>query len=143
MTVAIRRLLAKRTVLQLLLAPTIASIAVDARAQEVLIFGGDGHKEFLGCLTCNEYSGDSVWNDFSQHGWRNSFGTWNPFGQYKNPFSSYSACNEFASDPPVLVDRTGNYYGRLSVSQYKSGSMCSVSGNARICRATKVMCASD
>src|SRR5579864_1912444 len=72
----------------------------------VLLFGGYDHKEFLGCLTCAELDPNSVWNDFSQYGWRNGFATWNPFGQYKNPFSPYSACNELATDPPVMVDRS-------------------------------------
>lgn len=114
-----------------------------AQSKDVLIFGGDGHKQFLGCLTCGEFATDSVWNEFSSYGWRNSFAIWNPFGDYKNPYSSYSACNDYASDPPVLVDRTGGFYGRLSTNSYDPKSICSVSGNERICRALKVMCASD
>ncbi len=54
-------------------------------AQEILIFGGQNNKEFLGCLTCSEMSANSVFNDFSQYGWANGFGVWNPFGPYKNP----------------------------------------------------------
>ena len=114
-----------------------------AQSKDVLIFGGDGHKEFLGCLTCDEFATDSVWNEFSSYGWSNSFAVWNPFGQYKNPYSSYSACNEYASDPPVLVDRTGGFYGRLTINTYVPKSICSVIGNERVCRALKVMCASD
>ncbi len=109
-------------------------------AQEILIFGGRNNKEFLGCLNCNEMSGDSVWNDMSQFGWNNNFGKWNSFGEYKNSFSSYSACNEFTSTGPVLVDRQGNFYGRLTINEFVQGSICSISGNQKICMALKVMC---
>ncbi len=110
-------------------------------AQEILIFGGQSNKEFLGCISCNEMAATSVWNDMSHYGWKNGFGKWNPFGQYKNPFSSYSACNEFTSSGPVLVDREGRFYGRLTINEFAGNSVCGVTGNARICRALKVMCA--
>lgn len=110
-------------------------------AQEILIFGGDGNKDFLGCLTCNEMAANSVWNDMSQYGWNNSFGKWNPFGKYKNPFSSTSACNEYSQTGPVLVDHDGRFYGRLTINEYTNKSICGVNGNERICRALKVMCA--
>ncbi len=111
-------------------------------AQEILIFGGQNNKEFLGCLTCSEMSANSVFNDFSQYGWANGFGVWNPFGPYKNPFSSTSACNEFSAQGPVLVDRKGNFYGRLTVNEFADKSICGITGNANICRALKIMCAS-
>jgi hypothetical protein len=116
-------------------------LASAANAQEILIFGGNNNKDFLGCLSCNEMAGNSVWNEMSQYGWNNGFGKWNPFGPYKNPFSSYSACNEYTSSGPVLVDRNGKFYGRLTMNEYTSGSICGFSGNERICSALKVMCA--
>jgi len=117
-----------------------------ARAQQpvpqprILIFGGLNHKEFLGCLNCSEMDSDSVWNDFSQYGWRNGFATWNPFGPYKNPFGGESACNEFATDSPVLVDKGGRYYGRLSVNEMLPDGICGAQGSPQVCRALKVMC---
>ncbi len=114
-----------------------------SHSKDILIFGGDNNKEFLGCINCDEMSKNSVWNDMSQYGWNNGFGKWNPFGQYKNPFSSYSACNEFTSNSPVLVDRDGNFYGRLTINEFVSKSICGVSGSPKLCRALKVMCADD
>lgn len=111
--------------------------------QEILIFGGNSNKDFLGCLTCNEMSPNSVFNEFSQYGWNNGFGKWNPFGPYKNPFSSTSACNEFSSKAPVLVDRQGNFYGLLTINEFANKSICGFSGNSNICRALKAMCASQ
>ena len=120
-----------------------AITTVSHAAEDILIFGGNNHKDFLGCLTCNEMSSNSVWNEMSQYGWKNGFGKWNPFGPYKNPFSSTSACNEFSSDSPVLVDKTGAFYGRLTLNESAKGSICGPSGSERICRALKVMCADN
>jgi hypothetical protein len=112
-------------------------------AEDILIYGGDKNKEFLGCLSCNEYSANSVWNEMSTYGWKNGFGKWNPFGPHKNPFSSTSACNEFSSNGPVLVDKKGKFYGRLTLNEYVGGSICGASGSAEICRALKVMCSDE
>jgi hypothetical protein len=115
-----------------------------AKADDLLLFGGVGHKEFLGCLNCSEFVGNSIWNEMSTYGWKNGFGTWNSLGSYKNSFSSYSACNEFASDPPVIVDAKGAYYGRLSINEIRTDSVCNSINNAdALCRALKVMCATD
>ena len=59
----------KKIMLSLLILMTSA-----ASAQEILIFGGDNNKDFLGCLSCNEMAGNSVWNEMSQYGWNNGFG---------------------------------------------------------------------
>ncbi len=37
-----------------------------ANSQEILIFGGENNKEFLGCISCNEMASNSVWNEMSQ-----------------------------------------------------------------------------
>jgi hypothetical protein len=110
---------------------------------EVLIMGGLNNEEFLGCLTCAYTDQESVWNDLSRHGWGNGFGTWNSFGPNKSPFSSTSACNEFASSPPKLVDRRGNYYGYLTINEFKQGSVCAITGVEQICIALRVMCSRD
>lgn len=112
-------------------------------AQEILIFGGDNNKEFLGCLTCNEMAGNSVYNNMSTYGWGNDFGKWNPFGKFKNSFSTYSACNEFSQNGPVLVDRSGQFYGRLTVNEFVSGSVCGASASNEICTSLKAMCANQ
>lgn len=108
---------------------------------EILIFGGDDHKAFLGCLNCSQFSSNSIWNEFSQYGWYNGFATWNPFGPNKNPYGSNSACNDFAPDPPVLVDRAGNYYGRLTINGSRQDSVCFQ--DTKLCRALKAMCANQ
>lgn len=107
------------------------------------IFGGQGHKEFLGCLNCGTTHPKSVWNELSTYGFKNSVGLWNPFREYVDAVSSYSMCNEFAADPPVIVDAEGNYYGRLTVNRFTSGSVCAVSGVELLCNVVQAVCKKD
>jgi hypothetical protein len=84
-----------------------------------MIFGGDGHKIYLGCLNCSQYASDSVFNEYGDHGSQySSESIWNHFGDYGSTYSSYGACNLYASDPPVIVDGAGKYYGRLTMNTY-------------------------
>ncbi len=54
------------------------SKAVLAASPELLLFGGDNHTKFLGCITCGELEPNSIWNEMSTYGWQNGFGVWNP-----------------------------------------------------------------
>ena len=108
--------------------------------QELLLFGGPGHNQFLGCLNCSDISPASVSNLTSGYGFANDFGVWNSFGQYASRFSMYSACNQFATDPPVIVDRAGNAYGRFTINQFAAGSVCGVTGNAKACEIVTAVC---
>lgn len=86
---------------------------------KLLIFGGLEHKTYLGCLNCNEYASDSVSNSYGSNGSPYSGQSiWNHYSEFGSPYSAYSACNPYASDPPVIVDRNGNYYGRLTVNEF-------------------------
>jgi hypothetical protein len=114
----------------------------NAAGERVLVFGGQNHEEYLGCISCSETAADSIWNRYSQYGWENGFGKWNSFGKHKNQFSSTSACNEFASKPPILVDAKGAIYGSLSVNAFAARSVCGAVGVEQVCRALRAMCAS-
>lgn len=111
-----------------------------ALAAELLLFGGAGHHDFLGCLTCGEFDASSVSNQLSPHGFSNKFATWNPFGPYASPYSTYSACSLYATDPPVIVDRAGGFYGRFSLNPYVAGSVCGVNGHSGACSLVKALC---
>jgi hypothetical protein len=85
-----------------------------SRAQDsaLLLFGGEDHKRFLGCLNCGRLDTVSVCNRFGDHGSRFADESiWNRFGDFGSRFSSLSPWNKFASDPPVIVDKEGNFYG--------------------------------
>ena len=87
--------------------------------KEILVFGGEGHKTFLGCLTCSEYDTSSLYNKYGNFGSSYSATSiFNRYSEFGSAYSSHSACNKYASDPPVLVDRGGNFYGRLTMNKY-------------------------
>jgi hypothetical protein len=84
-----------------------------------MVFGGVDHKTYLGCLSCSEYATDSIMNSYGTHGSAYSIESiWNHYSEFGSAYSMYGACNPYASDPPVIVDQGGNYYGRLTVNQY-------------------------
>ena len=86
---------------------------------KLMIFGGTGHKVYLGCLNCSEYATDSVLNHFGNHGSQYAMDSvFNRYGDYGSPYSDTSACNPYANDPPVIVDGNGKYYGRLTLNRY-------------------------
>lgn len=88
---------------------------------KLMLFGGSGHRTYLGCINCSEYAADSILNSYGSFG--SQYGTTsitNQFSQFGSPYSAYSACNPYATDPPVIVDAAGNSYGRLTVNQGNS-----------------------
>src|SRR4051812_16640371 len=92
-------------------------LAVPARAEKLMVFGGLDHKTYLGCLSCNEFEYDSVFNKYGPHG--SAFGfesIFNHYSEYGSKYSMYSACAEVAFDPPVVVDKKGSFYGRLTLA---------------------------
>ena len=90
-------------------------------AQNLLIFGGKNHDTFLGCLNCNKYSQNSIWNAYGSYGSKySSTSIWNKYGSYGGKYSSDSPFNKYASNPPVLVDNEGNFYGYFTADKYYS-----------------------
>ncbi len=111
-------------------------------AKDLLIFGDRNHDVFLGCITCNEYSSKSIFNSMSKFGFENSYGLWNSYGKYKNEYSSTSACNEYGSYPPVVVDTDGNYYGKFTIDEYDRKSVCYDKDND-LCKLVNLLCQLD
>ena len=89
---------------------------VSQSARGLMLFGGRGHDTYLGCLSCSEYDSDSIFNEYGQYGSRYGDTILNPYSDYGSRYSDQSVCNPYASDPPVIVDDDGGFYGRLSVS---------------------------
>jgi hypothetical protein len=92
-----------------------------AGGHNLMVFGGPGHTTYLGCLNCSNGVGDSV---FTEGGTYN--GSYLPpnivnrSSAFVSAHSPYSACNEFAADPPVIIDERGTSYGRLTVNLQRS-----------------------
>lgn len=98
-------------------AVTLMSPSGSTAQDKIMIFGGPGHDTYLGCLSCSDYSTESVFNEFSQFG--SSYSTnsiYNSFSRFGSQFSKFSACSRTASDPPVIVNQDGDYYGRLTIN---------------------------
>lgn len=77
-----------------------------------MLFGGEGHKTYLGCLNCNEFASDSVMNEVGRHGSTvHSDSIFDRVGRFGSVVSQDSACNIAASDPPVIVDGQGRFFG--------------------------------
>jgi hypothetical protein len=89
-----------------------------AASARMLLFGGEDHKTYLGCLNCPKGAPDSVLTPGGDHG-PPSDGIWDKVG-FGSRGSQYSACSVFASDPPLIVDEDGTYLGRLTLNRNHS-----------------------
>lgn len=92
------------------------------RAQKALqLYGGEDHKEYLGCLNCSRYDQNSIWNAYGKFGSKyNSDCIWNSYGNYGGQYNNQSPFNPNATYPPVIVDQDGNFYGYLTVNNNNS-----------------------
>ncbi len=101
--------------------------AANARAAgDILIFGGDSHDQFLGCLVCNEFSSDSICNGFGTYGNEySSQGMFNEYAGFGNEYNSSSPWNEYSTSTsvPVLVDREGKFYGYFTINDSRHNAV--------------------
>lgn len=83
------------------------------------LYGGDNHKKYLGCINCSEFDSNSICNEFGSYGSEfNSDSIWNEFSTFGSEFSSSSPWNEFSSSAPVIVDKSGNFYGYFTINEF-------------------------
>ena len=87
----------------------------------LLLFGDSDHKTFLGCLNCSKYDSGSVCNKYGDQGSKyNSDSIWNRYGDFGSTYSSDSPWNQYSSSGPVIVDNSGQFYGRFTANKYVS-----------------------
>ena len=104
----------------------------------LLVYGGEGNRTFLGCLNCGEYDANSVRNQYGPHGSPYAAESiTNKYGEFGSPYSPTSACNPYGSDPPIVVDAQGGFYGRLSANRYAPNRLSNTSMNGWL----EAMCA--
>ena len=87
-------------------------------SKKLMIFGGKNNKVYLGCLNCDQFKKDSVFNTLGLYGssyYQESI--WNTVGPYGSAYSQYSVCNRYAQNPPIIVDQDGNAYGRFTLNR--------------------------
>ena len=109
-----------------LLLSVLITFSSGAFAQDLLLFGGPNHDEYLGCLKCSDSRSDSVCNGFGKFGNEFSSNMWNEFSSpYGNEFSSSSPWNEFSGSKsvPVLVDKNGKFYGYFTINDTRSDAV--------------------
>lgn len=89
------------------------------QGERILIYGGENNEVFLGCLNCDKYDKESIWDFNNEYG--SSFGKysiWNKFKDYGGENGNYSPFNKFGNNAPKLVDAKGNFYGYFTVDKY-------------------------
>jgi hypothetical protein len=84
---------------------TIFITATSSFSQTLHLYGGKNHDVYLGCLNCDAYNSNSIWNEY---------------GTYGSKYNTYSPWNAYSSEPPVVVDKDGNFYGYFTVNKYNS-----------------------
>jgi len=113
-------MISKITCVAILLVGGSPALMAQVRSNtKLMIFGGDDHETYLGCLNCSKFAVDSIQNKFGTYG--SSFSSesiFNRFSEFGSMFSATSVCNRYATDPPVIVDKEGAYYGRLTLNRY-------------------------
>jgi hypothetical protein len=102
------------------------SLCPNLAQAKTMLFGGPGHKEYLGCLDCSEFAADSICNGFGTYGNEfSSSGIFNEFAGFGNEFSSKSPWNEFSSsdEVPVLVDEKGKFFGYFTINKHRHNAV--------------------
>ena len=90
-------------------------------SQTLHLYGGSNHDVYLGCLNCNNYDSNSIWNEYGTYGSSyNSKSIWNEYGTYGSEYNSLSPWNEYSNDSPVVVDKDGNFYGYFTLNEYRA-----------------------
>ena len=85
--------------------------------KQLHIFGGSKLDVYLGCLTCDDYSIYSIWNSYVVYGNNlNAISIWNSNGIYGGSHSMFSPFTRYATTPPVVVDKDGNFYGYFTIN---------------------------
>lgn len=106
---------------KLLLLLVLVLCTLTGMSQVLKIYGGRNHDVYLGNLNTDKYDSNSIWNKYGTYGNKyNNNSIWNSYGTYGNEYNNESPFNTYASDPPVLVDDYGNFYGYFTANRYKS-----------------------
>jgi hypothetical protein len=78
---------------------------------KIHLYGGRNEDVYLGCLNCSSDDQLSVWSMDGVYGLNGETSIWNEYNIYGGILSQYSPWNNIASNPPIIVDFDGNFYG--------------------------------
>jgi hypothetical protein len=100
-------------------APSNVPKASAQATKALLLYGGDDHDVFLGCLNCTNQSPSSVCNDYGKYGSEyQSNSIWNAYGMYGSEYNTHSPWNQYITHAPIIVDKDGGSYGYFSANAY-------------------------
>jgi hypothetical protein len=88
---------------------TPTPMPISSGSGDLYVYGystiAQSYNTYLGCVTCSEFSVQSVFNSFGSYGSEfSSTSINNQFSSWGSVFSTVSACNTFAINPPAVVD---------------------------------------
>ena len=106
----------KRNWVFMILAISLLALAQTPKA--LLLFGGEDHKTFLGCLNCAARDTSSVCNKYGKGSKYDSDSIWNKYGDFGSKYSSDSPWNKFTNSAPIIVDKDGASYGYFSANKF-------------------------
>jgi hypothetical protein len=97
----------------------LVSITAAQRPKALLLFGGQDHKTFLGCLNCAVHSAESICNEYGKYGSQyESSSIWNQYGTYGSQYNKDSPWSAYTTSAPIIVDQDGGSYGYFSANAY-------------------------
>src|SRR3989344_14742 len=110
--------------LALVVLPTIslASTLSCAQVDGMAIFGYDGSEWIHIGAIGNEYNSLSIANDYGAGSEYKSTSILNDYGRYGGDYGSYSAFNDYASKPPIIINDDYKFVGYLTTG-YKTPSI--------------------
>ena len=96
-------------------------IISNSYCQELQIYAGKDHDVYLGCLNCDKYNTNSIWNIYGTFGSKyNANSIWNKYGTYGSKYNEFCPWNKYSNDPPVIVDSDGKFYGYFTLNKNTS-----------------------
>jgi len=131
----------------LLLGAALLAMAPAGHAQNsmtkpsIQIYAGPLHRDYLGCLNCDQFDPLSIWDNYGAFGLDNAYPDMSRYAEYRRPKGRYSACDAYAKDPPILIDNARKDYGVFSTSDTRADSICGPHGDPGLCSKLKAMCA--
>jgi len=95
-------------------------VAAHSQTPNLLLFDAD-HKTFIGCLNCSNSDSGSVCNKYGDNGSKYANDSiWYQDGDFGSRRSNKSPWNKYSSEGPVIVDESGQFYGRFTANKNAS-----------------------
>ncbi len=95
-----------------------AGTSFEQQNKALLLFGGEDHKTFLGCMNCAARDTSSVCNKYGKGSKYEADSIWNKYGDFGSKYSANSPWNKFTASAPIIVDKDGASYGYFTANRF-------------------------